>query len=91
MRLFCAVVVIRGRPGCSRFAHVLRFLRRAIKLDTVRRGILNEREIAPCDIDTIRSSILALSISDKTFRSVGAMASTEGWFVDNFKSGHKLW
>ena len=78
MRLFCTVVVIHGRPECSRFVCVSRFLRRAIKLDTVRREILNEREIAPCDIDTIRSSILTLSTSDKTFHSVEAIASTEG-------------
>ena len=78
MCLFYVVVVIRGRPWCSRFAHVPRFLRRVIKLDTVQWGILNEREIASCDIDTIRSSILALSTSDKIFRSVKAMVSTEG-------------
>ena len=78
MHLSCIVVVICGHPVCSRFECVSRFLRRMIKLDPVRRGILNEREIASCDIDTILSSVLTLSVLDKTFRSVGAMASTEG-------------
>ena len=44
-------------------------------------------EIAPCNVDPIRSSIPALFTSDKTFRSISTMASTRVWFVDNFVGG----
>ena len=85
------VEVIRGRPVCGRLFGVWRFLRRARKLGTVRRGKCNSRAIVPSDIDLLRPSILPLSQRDNSFRGADAMALTTRCVVDDFNVGQELW
>jgi len=78
MRLSCAFVVIRGRPGLGKFSHECRFSKRVKKLDTVRRGICNSRLISASVIYSLRPSILPLSHLLNSFRGLRARASLTG-------------